>query len=115
MTVVIAAICAFILPNFPRTTPWLSEEEKQLAVWRLDEDIGQDDWVDSKHQSFFDGAKLAALDIKMWILVSYPPSRQSYFDNAADQMALDGHDVLHRRFRLGDQFLPHRRQNPRLQ
>ena len=78
MTVVIAAICFFILPNFPRTTKWLSEEERQLAVWRLAEDIGQDDWIDSKHQSFFEGAKLAALDIKMWMLVSKPPPQTSH-------------------------------------
>ena len=64
------AFCAyFLLPNFPRTTSWLTEEEKQLAVWRLDEDIGEDDWVDSKHQTFAHGFKLAVSDIKMWILV----------------------------------------------
>ncbi|KAL4956023.1 major facilitator superfamily domain-containing protein [Aspergillus filifer] len=43
---ILVAICAiFILPNFPRTTGWLSEEEKQLAAWRLEEDIGEDDWM----------------------------------------------------------------------
>lgn len=66
----IAAAAYFILPNFPRTTKWLSENEKQLAVWRLQEDIGEDDWIDTEHQSFFNGFKLALLDIKMWILVS---------------------------------------------
>ena len=61
----------FILPNFPRTTAWLSEEEKELAIWRLEEDIGEDDWVDSEEQSFLAGAKLAFSDTKTWILVSY--------------------------------------------
>ncbi|KAJ4524882.1 hypothetical protein HRR83_000520 [Exophiala dermatitidis] len=69
ITIGIAFIAYFILPNFPRTTPWLSEEEKTLAAWRLEEDIGEDDWVDSEHQSFLHGAKLAAQDIKMWILM----------------------------------------------
>ncbi|KAL9617215.1 MAG: hypothetical protein Q9160_007976 [Pyrenula sp. 1 TL-2023] len=69
ITVVIAAGCYFVLPNFPRTTTWLTEEEKQLAVWRLEEDIGEDDWVDSSQQTFLHGAKLAAADIKMWIMM----------------------------------------------
>ena len=67
---VIAFASFFILPNFPRTTAWLSEEERQLATWRLEEDIGEDDWLGSKEQTFFHGMKLAFLDIKMWILVS---------------------------------------------
>ena len=72
ITVVIAFAAYFVLPNFPRTTTWLTEEERQLAVWRLDEDIGEDDWIDSKHQKFFHGMKLAFLDIKMWIFVCFP-------------------------------------------
>lgn len=69
ITVVIAFISFFILPNFPRTTKWLTEEERQLAVWRLQEDIGEDDWISSEQQSFFHGMKLAFLDIKTWILM----------------------------------------------
>lgn len=70
ITIGVAAASYFILPNFPRTTKWLTEQERELAVWRLEEDIGEDDWVDSEQQSFFQGAKLALLDPKMWILVS---------------------------------------------
>ena len=62
----------FILPNFPRTTAWLTEQERELAVWRLEEDIGEDDWVDSEQQSFFNGAKMAVFDPKMWMFVSFP-------------------------------------------
>lgn len=69
MTIFIAFIAYFVLPDFPRTTTWLTEEERQLATWRLEEDIGEDDWVDSSQQTFFHGLKLACLDIKMWILV----------------------------------------------
>ncbi|RQM05622.1 hypothetical protein DH86_00001654 [Scytalidium sp. 3C] len=68
ITVVLASAAYFILPNFPRTTTWLSEEERQLAVWRLEEDIGDDDWVDSKHQTFLQGMKLALTDIKTYVL-----------------------------------------------
>jgi hypothetical protein len=59
-TVAVALGAFFVMPNFPRTTTWLTEEEKAMAVWRLDEDIGTDDWVSSKQQSFLHGAVLAA-------------------------------------------------------
>ena len=72
ITIFIAFCAYFALPNFPRTTSWLTEEERQLAIWRLEEDIGEDDWVDSSQQTFFHGMKLASQDIKMWILVSLP-------------------------------------------
>jgi MFS family permease len=67
ITVVIACTAFFILPNFPRTTSWLTDSERQLAVYRLQEDIGEDDWTSSEQQSFFHGFKLAMLDIKTWI------------------------------------------------
>ena len=70
ITVGIAFGAYFVLPNFPRTTSWLTEEERQLAVWRLEEDIGEDDWVDSSQQTFSHGMKLAFQDVKTYILVS---------------------------------------------
>jgi sugar phosphate permease len=69
MTVVIALISFFILPDFPRTTTWLTEEERALAIWRLEEDVGEDDWVDSKAQTFKEGARLAFSDIKTYVLL----------------------------------------------
>ncbi|KAJ4402662.1 hypothetical protein N0V91_007036 [Didymella pomorum] len=67
ITVIIAFTAYFILPNFPRTTRWLTEEERQLAVYRLQEDIGEDDLTPAEQQTFFHGLKLALLDIKTWI------------------------------------------------
>lgn len=69
LTVVIALGSYFVLPDFPRTTAWLTEEERALATWRLEEDVGEDDWVDSQTQSFKDGAKLAFADIKTYVLL----------------------------------------------
>ena len=69
VTVVIAATAYFILPNFPRTTAWLTDRERELAVWRLEEDVGMDDWVDSHQQTFKHGLKLAFTDIKTYVLV----------------------------------------------
>ncbi|KAL6819990.1 major facilitator superfamily domain-containing protein [Trichoderma camerunense] len=69
LMVTVALIAFFIIPGLPRTTSWLSAREKELAVWRLEVDIGEDDWVDSKHQSFFAGAKAAFFDYKVWLLL----------------------------------------------
>ncbi|PSN75048.1 pantothenate transporter liz1 [Corynespora cassiicola Philippines] len=68
ITVIIAIFAFWILPNFPRTTSWLSEEERQLAVYRLQEDVGEDDWTSSESQTFFHGLKLALIDVKTWVL-----------------------------------------------
>ena len=69
ITVFVAFCAYFVLPNFPRTTSWLTEEEKALAIWRLEEDIGEDDWVGSEQQTFLHGFVLAMGDVKTWILV----------------------------------------------
>ncbi|GME25154.1 Pantothenate transporter [Neofusicoccum parvum] len=69
VTIFIAFFGFFILPNFPRTTKWLTEQERQLAVWRLQEDIGMDDWTGTEDQSLWHGFKLACMDIKMWVLM----------------------------------------------
>ncbi|KAK4144298.1 putative tartrate transporter [Dichotomopilus funicola] len=68
-TVVVAMACVFVLPNFPRTTTWLTDEERTLAIWRLQEDIGEDDWVGSEEQTFWEGAKLAFIDTKTYIMM----------------------------------------------
>jgi MFS family permease len=112
VTIAIAFGAIFVLPNFPRTTPWLSPEEKELAVWRLDEDIGEDDWVDSSQQTFWHGLKLAVKDIKMWIMVS-PNSVFLYRLVAILELRLtsvvsDGHAVLHCRFGFRHQLFSHR-------
>lgn len=69
-TLGVATLAFFVLPNFPRTTSWLTEEECELATWRLEEDVGDEDWVDAKQQDIKHGLKLAFSDIKVYILVS---------------------------------------------
>ncbi|KAI1308599.1 major facilitator superfamily domain-containing protein [Xylaria venustula] len=68
ITVGVALIAIPILPNFPRTTKWLSEEEKALAIWRLEEDVGEDDWQEGE-QSMWTGARLAFTDMKTYVLL----------------------------------------------
>ena len=72
VTIAVAIAAFFTLPNFPRTTKWLSEEEVALATWRLEEDIGSDDWTTSEEQTLWHGFQLALKDVKMWVLVSSP-------------------------------------------
>lgn len=69
ITVAIALMAFFILPNFPRTTTWLTEQERQLAVWRLQEDVGVDDWVSSEKQTFWQGFVQAFKDGKTYVLM----------------------------------------------
>ncbi len=73
LTIGIAFGAYFILPNFPRTTTWLTDEERALAIWRLEEDIGEDDWVNSEQQTFWHGAAMAFSDVKTYVLVSTRP------------------------------------------
>jgi hypothetical protein len=61
------AICAFfILPDFPGTTTWLSPEERELAIWRLEEDAGE---RDEDKRSVFWGLKLALKDGRVYVLM----------------------------------------------
>ena len=69
ITIAVAIAAFWILPNFPRTTTWLTEEETALATWRLEEDIGQDDWTNSEEQTMWHGFRLALQDVKMWVLL----------------------------------------------
>ncbi|KIW14356.1 hypothetical protein PV08_07138 [Exophiala spinifera] len=69
ITIGIAIGAYFILPDFPSTTAWLTQEEKTLAIWRLQEDIGEADRAEDGQDSLLYGAKLAFKDLKMWILM----------------------------------------------
>ncbi|ORY26990.1 major facilitator superfamily transporter [Naematelia encephala] len=60
-TVCIASVAYFVLPNFPTTTKWLTDEEKRLAVYRLQ--VGPEQVDDMTHkQAFIEALK----DPKTW-------------------------------------------------
>lgn len=65
MTVFVAVCSMFILPDFPHTTKWLSEEEKAISVRRLRQYSGSQD---QERGSLFSGLKMAVLDYKVWLL-----------------------------------------------
>ncbi|KAH7920392.1 MFS general substrate transporter [Leucogyrophana mollusca] len=67
LTIFIAICAMFILPDFPHNTRWLSAEERQLAVSRIEEgahSVGTADEV--SHVSPTQGFRMAIADWKVW-------------------------------------------------
>lgn len=63
LTIFFAVLAVFILPDFPTTTSWLTDEERRLAIRRLEEDtgIGEDEEPGNTR-----GLWLAITDWKVW-------------------------------------------------
>lgn len=97
-------------------------------MWRLEEDIGEDDWIDSEHQTFWQGAKAAFADIKTYVLVSWrviaicPFSRSEprviFVPSCADRgflfIYLAGHHPRNRLQWLRHKLLPSSREDVRV-
>ncbi|KAK3396864.1 major facilitator superfamily domain-containing protein [Sordaria brevicollis] len=67
ITIAVAIAAAFVLPDYPNTTRWLSEEERAYASWRLLADINESD--DQNSRSVMDGLKLAVKDYRLYLFV----------------------------------------------
>jgi MFS family permease len=67
LTIAVAVIAVFILPDFPRTTKWLTDEERRLAEIRMAEDVGEAD-SDLAEETQIRGLVLALTDWKVWYL-----------------------------------------------
>lgn len=65
-TVVVAVASMFVIPDWPATTKWLSEEERQLSVVRLMEDAGSEEEELSARRGFV----LAMKDYRVWLAVT---------------------------------------------
>ncbi|KAJ4356415.1 uncharacterized protein N0V89_004448 [Didymosphaeria variabile] len=65
ITIGVAITAAFILPDYPATTTWLSDEEKAYAQWRLVDDIGESD--EGGASSIKDGVILAFKDPRLYL------------------------------------------------
>ncbi|KAG5646602.1 hypothetical protein DXG03_002906 [Asterophora parasitica] len=66
LTIGVAVIALFVLPDFPATSRWLSPEERALAIRRMEEDAGVGDEGETEGQG--NGFWLAVTDIKTWWL-----------------------------------------------
>jgi len=68
LTIVFALISRFLLPDYSRTTKWLSREEQAFAEWRLAQDIAGD--VDDRHSvGLVKAAIMAFTDYGLWFFV----------------------------------------------
>ncbi|KAJ8121306.1 hypothetical protein ONZ43_g2212 [Nemania bipapillata] len=65
ITIGVAIIAAFILPNYPKNTKWLTPEEQAYAQWRLVDDTGEADVADSI--SVKEGVKMAFKDPRLYL------------------------------------------------
>ncbi|KAL2760171.1 hypothetical protein ACRALDRAFT_1054004 [Sodiomyces alcalophilus JCM 7366] len=67
VTIALAVLAGFVLPDYPHTTRWLSEEERAFAAWRLLKDINEED---ERHaRTVWAGLKLALADYRLYIFV----------------------------------------------
>lgn len=64
-TVVFAVATSFVIPDWPATTKWLSEEEKALGVVRLVEDAGEEEEEVTNMSAF----KMATSDYRVWLCI----------------------------------------------
>ncbi|KAM5355034.1 hypothetical protein ACJ41O_001680 [Fusarium nematophilum] len=69
VTVTIAISAYFVLPNFPRTTRWLSPEENEMAVYRLYAEVSHSEWTSSEDQITWRAFTMAMKDWKNWLFV----------------------------------------------
>lgn len=67
LTIFFAFLCIWVLPNFPATTMWLSEEERAFAQWRLTLDAHEQD--DKEATTLWGGLKLALADYRLYLFV----------------------------------------------
>ena len=69
ITIGVAIVAGFVLPDYPHTTRWLTEEERTFAAWRLLEDISE---ADQRHgASVWDGLKLALKDYRLYVFILF--------------------------------------------
>lgn len=66
LTVFVAVVAIFILPDFPTNTKWLSPEERELALLRMTEDAGVGDESETERGGHMTGIFLAISDWRVW-------------------------------------------------
>jgi hypothetical protein len=65
----IAFAAYFVLPNFPHNSTCITEQQRELAIWRLAKDIREDDWDSEEKPTLMGGFKECITDSKTWFLV----------------------------------------------
>lgn len=62
----VAAITVWVLPDYPATTKWLTDEERKLAVLRIAEEANQED--NRSEASSMQGLKMAFTDPALYMI-----------------------------------------------
>ncbi|KAL6454784.1 hypothetical protein SBY92_004255 [Candida maltosa Xu316] len=71
LTVLIVPFAYFILPDNPSNTKFLSQQERDIIMWKLRQDLGNVDDSDKEaKESDWQGFLHACKDIKVWLLVA---------------------------------------------
>ncbi|EGV65335.1 MFS general substrate transporter [Yamadazyma tenuis ATCC 10573] len=71
ITVTLVPMAYFILPDMPHNTKWLSQEEKDVIMWKMRRDVGQDDLDKVTTKSNYREILLLALkDPKQWTITA---------------------------------------------
>ncbi|KAI1338273.1 MFS general substrate transporter [Xylariaceae sp. FL0016] len=65
-TVPVAILTIFVLPDYPATTKWLSDEERQIAVLRIAEEANEED--DRAETPAWIGLKMAFTDPALYMI-----------------------------------------------
>ncbi|KAL6410807.1 allantoate permease [Ilyonectria robusta] len=61
-----AVVTYFVVPDYPSTTKWLSDEERKIAILRMAEDASKED--DRADTSAAEGAKMAFTDPALYMI-----------------------------------------------
>lgn len=75
ITVAAALSIVFVIPDWPTTTRWLSEEEKALGILRLREDVDEEEG--DKDMTTTHALKLAVTDYRVWLCIIGQMSMQA--------------------------------------
>lgn len=68
VTMLIAIVAAFILPDLPHNSRGFTQEERDIAVLRMTEDVGEAD-TDSADESPFAGLIMVVKDVKVYLMM----------------------------------------------
>lgn len=71
ITVATVPLAYFILPDNPENTKFLTEQERDIVMWKLKMEVGSNDSDKDnlhEHNSFWFAMKLALKDIKVWAM-----------------------------------------------
>ncbi|EIN11672.1 MFS general substrate transporter [Punctularia strigosozonata HHB-11173 SS5] len=66
LTIFFAMMSALVLPDYPRTTRWLTDREKEFAVYRLQRDQGDNT---DQRVPLLEAIKMALCDYKLYLFI----------------------------------------------